>query len=314
VRDPLELCRQLKIDVAYHEAAMEAARQFPLLVPQEYLCRMQPGNPHDPLLRQVLPLADELASVPGFSSDPVGDAAATQQPGLLQKYARRALIVTTGACAVHCRYCFRRHFPYATESATQQNWDACRESLVQDRSLDECILSGGDPLMLPDNTLASRIADIEAIDHITRLRVHTRLPIVVPQRVTEQLLDVLGGTRLVVIVVLHANHPAELDEATTQSLARLVEAGIPLLNQAVLLRGVNDDVATLEALCLELVNHRVIPYYLHQLDRVAGAAHFEVPTETGQRLVQQLQDRLPGYAVPRFVRDQPGSAGKSLLA
>lgn len=275
---------------------------------------MRPGDVHDPLLRQVLPLADELQVAAGFTTNPVGDREASRAAGLLQKYAGRALILTTGACAVHCRYCFRRHFPYADELASADRWATLVAQIASDRSLDEVILSGGDPLTLSDRRLAEMVEDLAAIAHLRRLRLHTRLPVVIPQRVTDELLEVLRSGRLTPIVVIHANHPQELDEATLESLARLVDAGIPVLNQAVLLRGVNDRVDVLEALCRRLVDARVMPYYLHQLDRVTGAQHFETPEELGYELIEQLRARLPGYAVPRWVRETAGEVSKTLLA
>jgi EF-P beta-lysylation protein EpmB len=274
---------------------------------------MRPGDVNDPLLRQVLPLADELDDVPGFTADPVGDADALAQPGLLHKYDGRVLMVTTGACAVHCRYCFRRHFPYAQSPRTLADWQPAIDRIAFDASIREVILSGGDPLMLVDRVLAELVEELAEIPHLRRLRVHTRLPIVIPERVTDGLIDLLRRARLTPIVVVHANHVNELDESVAASLSRLVDAGIPLLNQAVLLRGVNDSVGAQAALCERLVDLRVIPYYLHQLDRVAGAAHFEVPVGEGQRLLRQLRERLPGYAVPRYVTEIAGSGSKTVL-
>ncbi len=294
--------------------ARRAAADFPLFVPEPYLSRIRRGDPADPLLRQVLPLDAELDDVAGYSTDPVDDAAAKTTAGLLQKYAGRALLITTGACAIHCRYCFRRHYPYSESPGGIEAWTPALAEIAADASLDEVILSGGDPLTLSDGFLAELAARIGAIPHIRRLRVHTRLPIVIPQRVTAELIAALRGTRLATIVVVHANHPQELDATVATALAQLADAGIVLLNQAVLLRGVNDNAAALAELSRTLVNHRVMPYYLHQLDPVAGAAHFHVPVERGRELVQELLSMLPGYAVPRYVREIPGALSKTTLA
>jgi EF-P beta-lysylation protein EpmB len=223
-------------------------------------------------------------------------------------------MVTTGACAVHCRYCFRRHFPYSEGPRSLAEWAPALERLAADSSIEEVLLSGGDPLTLVDSWLGRLAERLASIDHLRRLRVHTRLPVVIPERVCDELLAWLRGTRLTPIMVVHANHPAEISDDVAAALGRLVDAGIPVLNQAVLLRGVNDDADALAELCRRLVDLRVMPYYLHQLDRVAGAAHFEVPEATGRRLVAELRRRLPGYAVPRYVRETPGEASKSLLA
>jgi EF-P beta-lysylation protein EpmB len=297
-------------------AAVAAGRSFPLFVPRGYAARMRAGDAADPLLRQVLPLGEELAEVPGYVADPVDDAAATRQPGLLQKYAGRVLLVTTGTCAVHCRYCFRRHFPYAETPRRLADWQPALDEIAADESIREVILSGGDPLTIVDGTLAELIDVVAEIPHIRRLRIHTRLPIVIPERVTGELIDLLRRVRersLTPLVVLHANHANELDEPVAAALAKLVDAGIVLLNQAVLLRGVNDTANAQAALCERLVDLRVMPYYLHQLDRVAGAAHFEVPIAVGRQIVAELRGRLPGYAVPRYVIETPGARSKNIL-
>ena len=290
---------------------------FPVFVPLEFLSRMRPGDEHDPLLRQVLPLPEEADEATGFTTDPVGELnglpPASLAVGLLQKYHGRALLVTSGACGVHCRYCFRRHFPYDTVPHGSAAWDRPLALLAADRSIDEVILSGGDPLVLTDPALETLIERIAEVPHIRRLRIHSRMPIVIPQRITDAMLAMLSETRLAPWMVVHANHPAELDGATLTALGRLVDAGIPVLNQAVLLRSVNDAPETLEQLCRKLVDHRVQPYYLHQLDRVAGAAHFEVPESRGREIVEQLRSRLPGYAVPTYVVEQAGEASKTPL-
>jgi EF-P beta-lysylation protein EpmB len=314
VRDPEELLRLLDLPHSAIDGATDSHEQFPLLVPRGFAARMRPGDPFDPLLRQVLPVANELQNRPGFVTDPVDDGSAARQPGLLQKYHGRALIITTGACAVHCRYCFRRHFPYWQAPRSLAEWRPVINEIAADSSLSEVILSGGDPLTIVDSALAKLIEELAAIPHLRRLRVHTRLPIVIPERVTEELVVLLRDCGLTPIVVVHANHANELDGHVAAALAKLADAGIMLLNQAVLLAGVNDSVEAQFQLCERLVNLRVIPYYLHQLDRVAGAAHFEVPIKRGRRVIEQLRTQLPGYAVPRYVAEVAGQPSKSLLA
>jgi EF-P beta-lysylation protein EpmB len=313
VRDPRELCRLLRLPPDVEAAAVRSAELFPVFAPRGFVARIQPGDPHDPLLRQVLPLAEEEAEVPGFTADPLGEAMAQPAPGLLQKYAGRVLMVTTGACAVHCRYCFRRHFPYQNSPHSLDGWDRAIDQIAADSSIQEVLLSGGDPLTLVDDTLARLAERLAAISHVRRLRVHTRLPIVIPERICDEMLAWLCGTRLRPILVVHANHPAEIDDAVAAALARLLHAGVMLLNQTVLLRGVNDDAQTLCQLSERLIEVGVMPYYLHQLDRVAGAAHFEVPEQTGRAIIRQMRARLPGYAVPRYVREVPGSPNKVVL-
>jgi EF-P beta-lysylation protein EpmB len=311
VRDPAVLCHRLGLPDVLIEPARKAARLFPLLVPESFLARMRPGDADDPLLRQVLPLDAETADAPGFAADPVGDDAAHVAPGLLQKYTGRALLITTGACAVHCRYCFRRHYPYAEEPRTLSDWEPAFQALEADESLHEILLSGGDPLTLTDARLAALVARLEQIPHLRRLRLHTRLPIVLPSRVTPALIHLLQQTRLTPIMVIHANHPQELTGDCADAVRWLVRSGLTTLNQAVLLRGVNDTIDTLASLSERLIDLGVLPYYLHQLDRVQGAAHFEVPDDVGLTLIAELRRRLPGYAVPQFVREIAGAAHKA---
>ncbi|QDU64676.1 L-lysine 2,3-aminomutase [Planctomycetes bacterium Pan216] len=310
IRDPDELCDLLDLPKEIRTSARAASKLFPLVVPREFVERMRPGDPNDPLLRQVLPLDAEAEEVPGFTVDPVGDAPSRRADGLLHKYHGRALLITTGVCAVHCRYCFRRHYPYHEEPRGLEAWEPALACLADDPLIAEVILSGGDPLTLTDEWLARLASRFEEIGHLQRLRVHTRLPIVLPQRVDDALLAWLTGTHLQPIMVVHANHPSELDDACRQALRRLVDAGVLVLNQAVLLKGINDDAATLARLCLELVSLRVMPYYLHQVDRVSGAAHFEVSEERGLQLMEDLRGQLPGYALPKYVREVSGEASK----
>ncbi|MEX2142526.1 MAG: EF-P beta-lysylation protein EpmB [Pirellulales bacterium] len=310
IRDPFELCRLLELPAEWAAAARRVERSFSLFAPRSYVARMRSGDPADPLLRQVLPVEAEADVARGFSQDPVGDRQASLSPGLLHKYAGRVLIVTTGACAVHCRYCFRRHFPYQETPRTPEDWSDALDSIAADESVHEVILSGGDPLTLVDASLAALAERIAAIGHVRRLRVHTRLPIMIPQRVTAELLDWLTGTRLAPVMVIHANHAAELQGSAAVAVRKIVAAGVPTLNQAVLLRGVNDAVETLVELSERLVDLGVMPYYLHQLDRVAGAAHFEAPVDEGLRIVEEMRRRLPGYAAPRYVQEVAGEPYK----
>ncbi|MEO9591752.1 EF-P beta-lysylation protein EpmB [Rhodopirellula bahusiensis] len=315
IRSVGELRRHLNLPTQEGDSGGSLADDhgFPVFVPLEFAARMKPGDPNDPLLRQVLPLPEEAESPEGFSSDPVGDLHAAVAPGLLHKYHGRALAITTGACGIHCRYCFRREFPYSENSSRGDHLDLALKYLRENDSIEEVLLSGGDPLTLTDDSVAKLMHQIEAIPHVRRLRWHTRMPIVIPSRVTNSWIENMRASRLTSWVVVHCNHPAELDDETGAALMRLVDAGIPVLNQAVLLREINDDVDVLESLCRRLIDLRVMPYYLHQLDRVRGAAHFEVDQERGRALVSQLESRLPGFAVPRFVCEQAGQASKTRL-
>lgn len=313
ITEPAELLRELALDLALLPAARAAAARFPLRVPRGFVARMRQGDPDDPLLRQVLPLAAELSPVPGFMADPVDDQAARAAPGVLHKYHGRVLLIATGACAIHCRYCFRREFPYSENHAGGDSWRPALNYLSQDHSLREVILSGGDPLSLSDRRLGALLAELERIPHLERLRIHSRQPIVLPERVDDGLLDLLARTRLRPILVIHANHPREIDETVRRVLERLAGIGVTLLNQSVLLRGVNDTVPTLVELSEVLFAARVLPYYLHLLDRVQGAAHYEVNETEAWTIMEVLRQRLPGYLVPRLVREQPGQLAKTPL-
>lgn len=290
-----------------------AVSDFPVLVPLSFLNRMQPGNPQDPLLLQVLPQSPEITSVPGFTADAVGDLHARRSPGLLHKYHGRVLLLAAGACAVHCRYCFRRQYPYAEEPRRLEDWEPAMAEIESSTDIREVILSGGDPLVLNDSRLARLCDRIAGIPHIERIRIHTRLPIVLPSRVTPDLVSMLRSLPKQVLMVVHANHAAEIRDDCLAALRLLVRAGFPVLNQTVLLRHINDSADAQEQLCLSLVNAGVLPYYLHQLDRVDGTQHFEVSETDGQRILAALQARLPGYAVPRYVREIPGATGKTPL-
>lgn len=314
VRDPQTLLSRLRLPESLLPGAVAAAEQFPLIVPESFLSRMRTGDPGDPLLRQVLPLMDELDQQPGFATDAVNDQSARKAPGLLQKYRGRALMIVTGACAVHCRYCFRRHYPYKDEPHRLDDWAPALAAVAADESIQEVLLSGGDPLMLPDLRLSTLIDRLEAIPHLRRLRIHSRLPVVLPDRICSELLTRLTKSRLTPIMVVHANHPHEVVDDCAEALRTLVRSGITTLNQAVLMRGINDSAPVLADLCERLINTGVIPYYLHQLDRVQGAAHFEVDVAVGRSLIEALRGQLPGYAVPRYVREVAGGLSKIPLA
>ncbi|MEJ2591695.1 MAG: EF-P beta-lysylation protein EpmB [Candidatus Thiodiazotropha sp.] len=305
------LLAHLELDPALLDGAAPALHAFSLRVPRGFTDRMRQGDPDDPLLRQVLPQAAESLPAAGFGADPVGDREAQAAPGLLHKYNGRVLIVATGACAVHCRYCFRRHYPYAEGSASPRQWAAIIDHLTAHPEVDEVILSGGDPLMVSDQRLAGWLDRIEALPQVKRLRLHTRLPVVLPERITPALIAELSGRRFDPVVVIHANHANEISPRVAQAMGELKAAGITLLNQSVLLQGVNDDSETLAALSERLFAIGVLPYYLHLLDRVAGAAHFEVEETRARELHRALLARLPGYLVPKLVREIAGERSKT---
>ncbi|MGB0466116.1 MAG: EF-P beta-lysylation protein EpmB [Pontibacterium sp.] len=311
--DPAELIRLLELPESLIEAARQASGDFPLRIPRPYLSRIQKGDINDPLLKQVLPLGKELRQVPGYLTDPLAEKAANPQEGLIHKYQGRVLLIMTGACAINCRYCFRRHFPYQENRLGPAQWQQLLDYLKNDNSIEEVIFSGGDPLALSDSRLDKLISDLAEIPHIKRLRIHSRLPVVIPQRITESLINLLTRSRLNCIMVLHVNHANEVDDAVRLALAHLKKAGIVLFNQAVLLKGINDSVAALKNLSETLFEAGTLPYYLFVLDPVKGAAHFDIPDTEAQRLVGQLQTQLPGYLVPRLAREVPGKPSKTIL-
>jgi EF-P beta-lysylation protein EpmB len=310
VRDPAELMRLLDLPVTALGPA--AATGFPLLVPRGFVARMRKGDPNDPLLKQVWPHAAELAPVAGFTADPVRERGLAAH-GLIRKYPQRALLIASGACPIHCRYCFRREFPYGDHLASRGDWSQAIDELRAAGDVREAILSGGDPLSLSNRRLGELVARL-ADTSVATVRIHTRFPIAIPERVDAGLLRVLGSTRLRTVVVVHSNHANELDDDVAAALARLRPSLTALLNQSVLLHGVNDDADVLACLSERLFACGVLPYYLHVLDRVAGAAHFDVDETAAKRLVAALRARLPGYLVPRLVRETPGELGKSSLA
>jgi EF-P beta-lysylation protein EpmB len=310
IRDPAELARLLELP----ETALgpPAAAAFPLLVPRGFVARMRKGDPDDPLLRQVWPAAAELAQTDGFSADPVREQGLAAG-GVIQKYPGRVLLIASGACPLHCRYCFRREFPYAEQLAARADWTGALAALHNVGDAKEAILSGGDPLSLSNRRLGELVARL-GDTRVTTVRIHTRFPIAIPERVDDGLLRVLRGTSLKTVVVVHTNHANELDAGVERALAALRPAVTALLNQSVLLRRVNDDAGTLAALSERLFACGVLPYYLHLLDRVTGAAHFEVDERTAKRLIGALRSRLPGYLVPRLVRETPAELSKTVVA
>jgi EF-P beta-lysylation protein EpmB len=305
-----ELLALLELDPNQLQANWQATRDFPLRVPRCFIAKMRKGDPHDPLLRQVLPLHAELLQVPGFTSDPLAEKQANPLPGLIHKYHGRVLLTAVGSCSINCRYCFRRHFAYADNNPGRAGWDKAMAYIAADSSIKEVILSGGDPLVANDDYLRLLSHKIAAIPHVNTLRIHTRLPMVLPARITEGLVSLLAELPLQVVLVTHCNHANEIDAKVEHALARLRAASICLLNQTVLLQAVNDSVEVLAELSQRLFSQGVLPYYLHLLDKVQGTAHFEVAEQRALELVRKLQALLPGYLVPRLVREEPGKPNK----
>ncbi|MDS7719161.1 EF-P beta-lysylation protein EpmB [Pantoea ananatis] len=313
VTDPHELLQLLALD--HHPdlaAGGDARRLFALRVPRAFIRRMKKGDAQDPLLLQVLTSRQEFVDAPGYSTDPL-DEQNSVVPGLLHKYKNRALLLVKGGCAVNCRYCFRRHFPYQDNQGNKRNWQAALDYIAAHPELDEIIFSGGDPLMAKDHELAWLIDALGAIPHLKRLRIHSRLPVVIPDRITEALCLALAETQLQVLMVTHINHAREIDEALCDAMLRLKRAGVTLLNQSVLLRGVNDDAQTLAALSNALFDAGILPYYLHVLDKVQGAAHFFVSDEDARALIRDLLPRVSGYLVPKLAREIGGEPSKTPL-
>jgi len=312
ISSPKELFKCLCLPESMLEAARQSAKLFPLKVTHSYLSRIEKGNIHDPLLRQILPLLDEQTENPDYCVDPVGDIQATAAPGILHKYNGRVLLMPTSACAIHCRYCFRRHFPYSDHKSSN-NWRQAIEYIGKDNSIHEVILSGGDPLSLSNNKLFRLLELLEKIPHLKRIRFHTRYPLILPDRIDTELSNYLHQLRCKVVMVIHCNHPNELDKDTIRPLNLLNKKGITLLNQSVLLAGINDDADILSRLSEQLFEHNVLPYYLHQLDKVKGTQHFYVSDQQAKALITHLRNSLPGYLVPRLVRENSGEPAKQIL-
>jgi len=310
-----ELLAILQLNSSDVDASNTAASDFAFKVPRAFAQRMVPGDPRDPLLLQVLATANELELTPGYSTDPLAEQQdAHPQPGIIRKYRSRALLVTTGTCAVHCRYCFRRHFPYSENNNSRAQWRETLQELAQDTDINEIILSGGDPLVLTDTHLGELVEHITTMPSIKRLRIHSRLPVVIPDRITTAFTRVLSSSGLQLVMVIHANHGNEIDAAVGRAMDILKDANITLLNQSVLLRGINDNPVTLAALSEKLFGAGVLPYYLHLLDPVQGAAHFDVPEQRAKRLLDETAALLPGFLVPRLMREEPGASSKTLIA
>ncbi|MES9937315.1 MAG: EF-P beta-lysylation protein EpmB [Sedimenticola sp.] len=293
----------LELDKSLLPASLASAKAFRLKVPRGYAELITKGDPNDPLLLQVLPRGVELEDAPGFTTDPLGELKRREGPGVLQKYQGRALLLATAACGINCRYCFRRHYPYGDDPAHREQWQPALDYFRENNDISEVILSGGDPLSLSDDTLRDLVEALAEIPHVRRLRIHSRLPVVLPERITGELLDLLGDSWLQPVMVLHVNHPRELSDAALEALSALNTSRVTLFNQSVLLKGVNDDPDILARLSESLFAARVIPYYLHLLDRVQGAAHFEVSQEQARKTYQSLRKMVPGYLLPRLVRD-----------
>ncbi|WP_341502110.1 EF-P beta-lysylation protein EpmB [Gallaecimonas sp. GXIMD4217] len=309
---PQQLLSELDLDADAFAAGFGARRLFALRVPRPFVALMEKGNPRDPLLLQVMTAAEELLDSPGFSADPLKEQQAAV-PGLLHKYPSRVLMVLKGGCAVNCRYCFRRHFPYQDNPGTRAGWQGALDYIAAHPEVEEVILSGGDPLMAKDEELAWLIERLNAISHLKMLRIHTRLPVVIPSRIDQSFLDTLAQSRLPLVMVLHINHGNEIGGDLKKACAALREAGVTLLNQSVLLKDVNDDVDSLVDLSHALFGAGILPYYLHVLDRVQGAAHFLVEDDRAKALARALTGRLSGYLVPRLTREVPDRPSKTPL-
>lgn len=313
IRDPQELASRLKLPPPT-EKQLQAARMFGLFVPEAFLSRIRPADPTDPLLLQILPQADETRQTEGFIKDPLAESDAKRADGLLQKYQGRVLLITNSVCAVNCRYCFRRHFPYEQTPHSTSQWSEAINQIATDTSIKEVIFSGGDPLTLVDEKLAEIVRKVDSLDHVSRIRFHSRLPIVIPDRVTDELIELIQSLTAKAVFVIHSNHANELDDDVAFALKRLKDTGCQLLNQSVLMRGVNDNVDALVALSNRLIECDTLPYYLHQLDRVQGTSHFEVSVEHGKKLIAGMRSQLPGYSVPRYACENPGQPNKTVIA
>jgi L-lysine 2,3-aminomutase len=308
-----DLCEYLRLSASDLPVSSLANKQFPLRVPLSFAASMEKGNPDDPLLRQVLPIESELLDYPGFNLDPVGDIKAAVQPGLLHKYQGRVLLINTGSCAINCRYCFRRNFPYNELQLSKRQENGAIAYIKSDTTISEVILSGGDPLLLSDARLAQLIKQLEVISHIKRIRIHSRLPIVLPARITDELVRILAVCSKQVILVVHANHPNEINERVVSAIKPLKNIGLTLFNQSVLLKGVNDTAQTLSELSEKLFAIGITPYYLHLLDKAVGTGHFEIAEAEAKILIEAVQKQLPGYLVPKLVKEIAGAASKQYV-
>jgi EF-P beta-lysylation protein EpmB len=313
ITDPRELFELLDLDPSLLEAAYRAIKLFPLRVPRGFVSRIEKANPSDPLLRQILPLEEEFVKAKDFSDDPLQEANTNFIPGLLHKYHGRLLIVLTGSCAIHCRYCFRRYFPYEENNTGKLGFEKILAYIKADTSIKEVILSGGDPLNVSDKQLAHVVTMLATIPHLKRLRFHSRLPIVLPERITNDLVNIFVSSRLTPIMVVHANHANEIDSTVATAIEKMRSKNILVLNQTVLLKGVNDDVDSLVALSEKLFSVDILPYYLHLLDKVNGTTHFALSDKKAKQLYYELQLKLSGFLVPRLVREIAGQPAKTLI-
>jgi len=308
------LADELELDSGTLFNGQTAHQTFPLMVPRPYLERIEKANPRDPLLLQILPLQQEMEPVQGYVKDPLSEQDHNPKKAIVHKYTSRVLVITSGTCAINCRYCFRRHFPYSDNHLKQSEWSSLIAYIQQDPHINEVILSGGDPLMLKDKQLAQRIAALEKLPQIKRLRIHTRLPVVIPSRINEEMLQWIRQTRLKVIMVWHINHANEIDQTVADAAAKLVKSGVTLFNQGVILKGINDTVDAQVALSEALFDADILPYYMFTLDPVEGAAHFDISLLEAQRLMGQVAAKLPGYLVPKLAKEIPGKTAKTLFA
>jgi EF-P beta-lysylation protein EpmB len=312
ISDPEILLKQLQIDPQPWCDGFRARKLFAQRVPQSFVDRMEKGNPNDPLLRQVLPIVDEFDIHPEFSSDPL-DEQNNEIPGLLHKYRNRVLMIVKGGCAINCRYCFRRHFPYSENKGTKSVWQQSLRYISLHNEIDEVILSGGDPLMAKDDDLKWLFSEIAKIPHIKRLRIHSRLPVVIPARITSELIDLIENNRLATILVTHINHANEINIELREALQKLKAANVTLFNQGVMLKGVNDSAGAQIQLSQALFDAGVIPYYMHVLDKVQGAAHFFVSDEKAKVIMTKLIESVSGYLVPKLTREIGGRKSKTPL-
>ena len=314
ITDPEELLSLLLLDPETCPYSLEALSQFPLKAPRPFVERIERGNWHDPLLKQIWPAQEEQSKTESFVADPLDEQNFNPVPGLLHKYQGRVLLTAAPHCAIHCRYCFRRHFDYQANSPSRKQWDSAFSYIAEDSSIEEVILSGGDPLALSDRQFHWLMQQLAGIEHLTTVRIHTRLPIVIPKRVTAELLQYLSESRLRIVMVVHCNHARELDPAVADGFSALDAIGVTMLNQSVVLKDVNDNSEALINLNKALFAHNVLPYYLHMPDQVAGTEHFMVSDQHAKALIKTLHATLPGYLVPRLVRENPGERGKTRIA
>jgi EF-P beta-lysylation protein EpmB len=308
-----ELLNYLQLDPQQLSVSQQAALSFPMQVPWPFVRRMEVGNPDDPLLSQVLPIDAEMQTMPGFSPDPLKEADHNPVPGIVHKYRNRLLLIVSPHCAINCRYCFRRHFPYEENRQSKEQWQQALAYISSMPEINEVIFSGGDPLAANDKFLGWLTEQIANIPHIKRLRIHSRLPVVIPSRINQQFFGWATTTRLKPVMVLHINHGNEINDELAASIAQCSANGILMLNQTVLLKGINDDAEILSALSEKLFDCGVTPYYLHLLDQVQGASHFDVGRDKAKQIYAQLQARLPGFLVPKLVTEIAGKRSKTQI-